>query len=89
MGLTTPNTVGMLRTRACTTTRMTCVAMSKQYSRAGLHSRFTSRHGVAATLRQPGPLQHICHLLRLPLPLRRLSVIGPALQEAVAVATGV
>jgi hypothetical protein len=36
-----------------------------------------------------GPLRHICHLLWLPLPLRRLRVIGPAPQEAVAVVTGV
>jgi hypothetical protein len=32
------------------TTRMTCAAMSKLYSRAGLHSPFTSRFGVVATL---------------------------------------
>src|ERR1700676_3118583 len=88
-GPTTPNMVGMMCTHACTTTRMTCVATSKLYLRAGLHSHSTSRLGVVATPRQPGPLQYICHLLRLPLPLRRLRVKEPAPQEAVAVATGV
>ncbi len=57
--------------------------MSKLYSRAGLHSRFTSRLGVVATLHR------LILLQQPPCRHRRVKVIGRAPQEAVAVVTGV
>src|SRR5258707_1418736 len=77
-----PNMEDMLRMRARTATRMTCAAMSKLYSRAGLHSCFTSRLGVVATLHR------LILLQQLPRRHRRVKGIGRVPQEAVAVVIG-
>ncbi len=70
-----PNMKDMLRIRACTTTWMTCAAMSKLYLRAGFHSHFTSHLGIVATLHR---------LILLQQPPRRhhwAKVIGRVLHE--------
>src|SRR5260370_10359018 len=56
-----PNMEDMLCIRACTTTRMTCAAMSKLYLHAGFHSRFTSHLGIVATLHRLILLQQPPH----------------------------